>query len=271
LTVAQAEQELLTQANLMLQNGSPGTWNERAAAFLREHKGLLPADGDSGTSYMFFATPEQRANPNMYAQYYTNSEQLNQPGSVDIANSIGRQEAYRDLFEKGTWGAAVGAMTVAIAGPVAMIPGAPILSTSGVLGSGALASPVGTGTISATLNAGAQYLQNGHIDPIDVGGAFITGAAGSYGGLLWNVGVNTFGGATTTALNNVLPGRDDSFVFRGVVGGASSSLGYGAGRIAETAASRLIRPTINGSPSWAEVGKWAGPSGLNLFIPNNGP
>lgn len=36
LALAQAEQELLTQANLMVRNGSPGQWNERAARFLRE-------------------------------------------------------------------------------------------------------------------------------------------------------------------------------------------------------------------------------------------
>ncbi len=69
--------------------------------------------------------------------------------------------------------------------------GVPIFSSGGALGSGALASPVGTGTISAGINAGSQYFQNGTVNPVDVGAAFITGVAGSYGDLLWNVGVNT--------------------------------------------------------------------------------
>jgi len=191
LTVAQAEQELLTQANLMLQNGSPGQWNERAAAFLREHKGLLPADGNSGTGYMFYATPEQRANTAMYAGYYPNGEGLNLPLSGDVAHSVERQNAYQDSYEKMTWGAAAGAATIGVGGPIMALPGAPILSSSGALGSGALASPVGTGAISATINAGAQYMQNGSINPVDVGGAFMTGAAGSiYTGLAKNVGIN---------------------------------------------------------------------------------
>jgi filamentous hemagglutinin len=268
LTVAQAEQELLTQANLMVQNGSPGQWNERAARFLREHQGLLPADGNSGTGYMFHATREQRADPQMYAKYYVDGVWLNQPSSRDLANAVNREDAYQDVYTKGTLGAAVGAATVAFAGPVAVIPGAPIFSSSGVLGSGALASPVGTGTISATINAGAQYLQNGSINPVDVGGAFVTGALGSKGRLLWNMGVNAVGGATTTVLNNVLQGKSDSIMGAGVSSGVLSGFGYGAGKIMEGGINSAIRPSINSSNSWAGSGVWSS-AGYNLLAPNS--
>jgi filamentous hemagglutinin len=151
LTLEQARNELSTQANLQVQNGSPKQWNRRAAEFLGQAHGLLPADGESGPGYMFFATLAQPENPNMYAANYANGEGLNQPAPGDLANSVDRQNAYRDLYEKGTWGAAAGAATIALAGPIAMIPGAPILSTNGVLGASTLTSPMGTGAISATM------------------------------------------------------------------------------------------------------------------------
>ncbi|CAN7600784.1 hypothetical protein LJR230_004310 [Trinickia sp. LjRoot230] len=81
------------------------------------------------------------------------------------------------LAPDGNSGTAVGAATIAVGGPVAAPPGAPIFSSGGVLGSESLASPVGTGAISATINAGAQYLQNGTVNLTDVAGAFATGAA----------------------------------------------------------------------------------------------
>jgi filamentous hemagglutinin len=271
LTIEQAREELTTQAKLPVQNRSPGQWNQRASEFLGQAHGMLPPDEDSGPGYMFYATPEQRANMNMYAAYYGNGEGLNQPAPGDIARSVDRQNAYRNLYEKGTWGAAAGAATVAIAGPVAMIPGAPILSTNGALGSSALASPVGTGTISATINAGAQYVQNGSINPVDVGGAFMTGAAGSvYTGLIRNVGINNLGGATTTALNNILQGKNDSVLFGGIAAGTTSALGYGIGKGMSTAIEKSSRPTINSS-SWAAPGQWAGPTGWNMLGPNNLP
>lgn len=268
LTPEQARDELTTQANLQVQNGSPGQWNQRAAEFLRQAHGMLPADGSSGPGYMFYATPDQKANPKMYEGYYAHGEGLNQPKPGDIAKSVGRENAYRDAFTKGTWGAAGGAATIALAGPIAVIPGAPIFGANGALGSSALASPIGTGAISATVNAGAQYLQNGKINPVDVGGAFVTGAAGSYGGLLWNMGVNTLGGATTTALNNILHGKRDSIVGAGITSGGLSIVGYSTAKLAESWINTSLRPTVNSSTGWADTGVWSG-SGWNLLRPNS--
>ncbi|WP_153077301.1 hypothetical protein [Paraburkholderia bonniea] len=255
------------QANLQVQNGSPGTWNQRASDFLGQAHGMLPADGASGPGYMFYTTPEQKANPEMYAQYDGNGAGMNRPAAGDVASSVNREQAYRDVYGKLTWGAAAGAGAIATGGVIAALPGAPIFSSGGALGTGALASPVGTGTISAGINAGSQYLQNGKINPVDVTGAFVTGAAGSYGGLLWNVGVNAIGGATTTALNNFLRGRNDSVMGAAIISGVLSSFGYGLGKLSETGINSMLRPTIN-TPNWSATGVW-GNGGWNLLNANN--
>ncbi|CAN0620601.1 membrane protein of unknown function [Burkholderia multivorans] len=270
LTVEQARNELTTQANLQVQNGSSGTWNQRANDFLSQAHGMLPADGSSGPGYMFYATPEQKANVEMYAKYYPNGMGTNMPGARAIADSVNRDKAYQDAYGKLTLGAAAGAALIAAGGPIAALPGTPIFSSGGALGSGALASPIGTGAITASVNAGSQYIQNGGIDPISVAGAFGTGVAGSYGGLLWNIGVNTVGGATTTALNNVINGENDSVAFGAVAGAVASVAGYGASKFIGASFNNLLRPTLNGSSAWSGVGQWTGSSGLNIFGPNNG-
>ncbi|QCP50846.1 filamentous hemagglutinin N-terminal domain-containing protein [Trinickia violacea] len=267
LTLEQAHNELTTQANLQVQNGSPGTWNQRASEFLNQAHGMLPADGNSGPGYMFYATPDQKANPNIYAGYYSNGVGLNKPAAGDIANSVNREAAYRDAYTKGTWAAAGAAAGLALAGPAAAIPGVPIFSSGGALGSGAWASPMGTGVISAGINVGAQYAQNGTVNPLDVASAFATGAGGTYGGLLWNVGVNAAGGATTVLLNNILQGKNDSAIGAGITAGLFSSLGYGIGKLGESTFNSAIRPTINNSGGWAGSGAWSG-SGWNMFRPN---
>ncbi|WP_155646984.1 hypothetical protein [Burkholderia territorii] len=46
---------------------------------------MLPADGNSGPGYMFYATPEQKANVEMYAKYVTNGTEMNVPIDQMIA------------------------------------------------------------------------------------------------------------------------------------------------------------------------------------------
>ncbi|WP_080970716.1 hypothetical protein [Burkholderia cepacia] len=267
LTVEQARNELTTQANLQVQNGSSGTWNQRANDFLSQAHGMLPSDGSSGPGYMFYTAPEQKANVEMYAKYYPGGVGTNVPSGSAIASSTSREQTYRDAYAKGTIGAAAGAAVIVVGGPIAALPGAPIFSSGGALGSGALASSVGTGAISAGINAGAQYVQNGKINLIDVAGAFGTGAAGSYDGLLWNVGVNAIGGATTTALNNILQGKNDSVIVAGATGGLFSSLGYGIGKVGESWVTNSLKPTIN-TTNWSASGTWS-VNGWNIFRPHN--
>ncbi|WP_241299089.1 hypothetical protein [Burkholderia stabilis] len=88
-------------------------------------------------------------------------------------------------------------------------------------------------------------MQNGKINPVDVVGAFDTGIASSYGGLLWNIGVNAIGGAATTALNNILHSKNDSMAGAAITSGALSSLGCGIGKLGESGLNSATRPTIN--------------------------
>ncbi len=208
----------------------------------------------------------------MYAKYYPNGVGMNVPNGQAVANSVGRDQAYQDLYGKLTLGAAAGAVGIAVGGPIAALPGVPIFSTGGLLGSGTLASPVGTGAISAGINAGAQYYTDGKVNPVDVAGAFATGMAGTYNGagLAWNVFVNTIGGATTTALNNFLQGKSESVVGAAVSSGALSSLGYGVGKLGESGLNSITRPTISNGQNWSATGIWSN-SGWNLLNSNNLP
>jgi filamentous hemagglutinin len=157
------------------------------------------------------------------------------------------------------------------AGPaLGAISGAPIFSTTGLLGSGMWASPVGTGVISAGINAGSQYLQNGTINPVDVATNFGTGMAGAYGGLLWNMGVNAAGGAAGTALNNAIYGKNDRVIGAAITSGLLSSLGYGIGKFGESSLNGVTRPTVRNGQNWVATGTWSS-SGWNLFNQNNLP
>jgi len=100
--------------------------DQSASAFLSQAHGMLPADGNSGPGYMFYATPDQKANPNMYAGCYPKGAGLNKPAAADIAGSANYDAASRDALAKQTWGAAAAAGGLALAGPVAALPGAPI-------------------------------------------------------------------------------------------------------------------------------------------------
>jgi hypothetical protein len=219
---------------------------------------------------MFYATPDQKSNPNMYAGYYPNGVGLNKPSAANIASSASHDAASRDALGKHTLGAAAAAGGLAFAGPVAALPGAPILSSGGALGSGTCASPAGTGAISAGINASSQYYQNGTINSVDVGVSFMTGAMGGYyPGLGWSVAINAAGGGAGTAINNAIYGKNDSVAGSVLVSGVLSSMGYGAGKIGEYGINSVVKPTIN-TPGWAATGSWSG-SGSNIFNSNNLP
>ncbi len=60
ISIDQAVSELTAQANRQVQNGSPGAWDQNASVFLNQAHGMLPADGNSGPGYMFYAPPTKR-------------------------------------------------------------------------------------------------------------------------------------------------------------------------------------------------------------------
>ncbi|KVH48812.1 hypothetical protein WJ39_13220 [Burkholderia diffusa] len=81
---------------------------------MKQAHGMVPADGNSGPGYMFYATPAQKANVEMYAKYVTNGTEMNVPNDQMIANSVNRDKAHKDLYENPTLGAAAGAAGAAL-------------------------------------------------------------------------------------------------------------------------------------------------------------
>ncbi|MBB3214947.1 hypothetical protein FHW67_004277 [Herbaspirillum sp. Sphag1AN] len=115
-----------------MQFGSPGEWDQSAYTFLNQAgRELLPADGNSGPGYMFYATPDQKANMDMYAQFgHTNT-----PSGQDLVAAASRDQNIRQNVSNATLAAAGAAGVIAGAGPLAAISGTPIFSTNGALGS----------------------------------------------------------------------------------------------------------------------------------------
>ena len=268
LTPQQAHNELTMQANLQVQNGSAGTWNQRASDFLAQAHGMLPADGANGPGYMFYATPEQKANVEIYAEHYPNRAGINIPGRQSIMDSANRDQAGRDELARRTIGAAQWAAAIAMGGPIAALRGIPIFSTNGKLGSATLASANGTGAISAAVTAGAQYAQNGSVNPAEVAAAYAVGAAGASGGLIRNVALNAVGAAATTSANNYLYDDDKSILESAIWSGLLSSLGYTSGKLTQSWIDASRKPTINSANQWIKTGYLSG-SGWNLFRPNS--
>jgi filamentous hemagglutinin len=218
--------------------------NALAAAYINQNGGNL-----------FTATPAEYNSPFLYS---------NKDGSLTP-----EQRALPGAVANPKLGLAIaGALAAPAVLPVlAAIPGAPIFGIDGALGSGAWASSTGTGVISAGINAGSQYYQNGTVNPIDVAIAAISGGVGASGKLGWNVFVNGVGGATGTVINNAVYGRNDSIIGSGITSGALSAVGYTTGKAAESWINSSLRPTINNANGWATSGIWSG-SGWNLIQPN---
>ncbi|WP_423758930.1 contact-dependent inhibition toxin BcpA [Burkholderia sp. NLJ2] len=120
ITVEQAISDLTAQANRQVQNGSPGAWDQTASAFLNQAHGLLPADGNSGPGYMFYATPDQKANVAMYAKYYPNGVGMNVPSAQAVASSANRDKAQQEKYSTLTSSAA--AVAALVTGGVALFP-----------------------------------------------------------------------------------------------------------------------------------------------------
>ncbi|WP_211465757.1 hemagglutinin repeat-containing protein, partial [Collimonas silvisoli] len=114
ISYAQAVQELTAQGDRQVQNGSPGAWDQNASAFLSQAHGMLAAEGNSGPGYMFYATPDQKANPNMYAGFGG----TNTPSAADLAAAISRDQAIRQGASDATLAAAGAAGALAGAGPL---------------------------------------------------------------------------------------------------------------------------------------------------------
>ncbi|MBO7865700.1 hemagglutinin repeat-containing protein [Burkholderia pseudomallei] len=157
-----------------------------------------------------------------------------------------------------------------IAAGLAAIPGAPIFGSTGALGSSAWASPIGIGVLTGSVNATSQYIQNGTVNPVDVGYAALAGGSGTYTKFFGNVVINAVTGALDTVTNNVISGKHDSIATGAAVNAGAAAIGYGTGLAMQNLISALSKSGM-GSFGWSGTGVWAGSSGQNLFNPNNVP
>ncbi|WP_246190098.1 hemagglutinin repeat-containing protein [Pandoraea captiosa] len=270
LTDQQAHDELTTQANLQVQNGSTGTWNQRASNFLAQAHGMLPADGASGPGYMFYATPDQKANVEMYAKHYPDGIGMNAPNARTITESAVSDQTARDKLGKETWIATTVATSIATGGVIAAIPGSPIFGSTGALGSGSWTSPVGIGAISGGVNAASQYYKNGEIRPFDVGYAALAGWGGTYTKFLGSIAINAATGAANTMTNNFISGKNDSVLIGAMMNAGAAGLGYGVGAFMKNTIFSFAKSKVS-SYEWSSPGVWAKPSGRNIFTANNTP
>ncbi len=157
-----------------------------------------------------------------------------------------------------------------IAAGLASIPGAPIFGSTGALGSSAWASPIGIGVLTGSVNATSQYIQNGTVNPVDVGYAALAGGSGTYTKFFGNVVINAVTGALDTVTNNAISGKHDSIATGAAVNAGAAAIGYGTGLAMQNLISALSKSGM-GSFGWSGTGVWAGSSGQNLFNPNNVP
>ncbi|WP_408128812.1 hemagglutinin repeat-containing protein [Paraburkholderia strydomiana] len=235
ISIDAAVQELTAQADRQVQNGSPGAWDQNASAFLDQAHGLLAVDPSCpscGPGYMFYATPAQKADPNMYAGYYPNGAGLNMPSASAIATSANRDQANRNLMGAGVIAGATGA---------ALLVGGPAAASAGALGYAAIGGATGGG-----MDAAGQYGQSGTVRPVETGFAAMTGAlAGPIGanvGFMNNVLLGAATGSVNTAFNNAYYGESNSLSFGGALGALGGAGGYFIGAITTQGLGQILKP-----------------------------
>jgi filamentous hemagglutinin len=109
ITEQEAESRLAQQAFRQVQFGAAGADDAQARSFLSQAKGLLPADPgcpSCGPGYMFYATPEQKANTGMYVgQVVSDAKALEFYGKNGIAQPTPQQvqaSASKDASTRNT-------------------------------------------------------------------------------------------------------------------------------------------------------------------------
>ncbi|WP_219845687.1 hypothetical protein [Burkholderia multivorans] len=158
---------------------------------------MLPADGNSGPGYMFYATPDQKANVNMYGNYYPNGIGPNRPSTQQVQSSANQDQADRNLMGGGVIAAATGG---------ALVVGGPIIAAAGGLGYAAIGGMTGGG-----MDAAGEYAQSGTVRPAESVFAGATGAVsgqiGANVGFVNNILLGVAGGVVNTAFNNAYCGE----------------------------------------------------------------
>ncbi|MDU4092037.1 MAG: adhesin [Pantoea sp.] len=104
-----------------------------------------------------------------------------------------------------------------------------------------------TSLIGAGANAGVGLLINGEVNPNDVILGYWTGAFTAGTGLWGTMGVNAASGATSSWL------KGDDPLKGGVMSGAASGLGYGAGKVLQGRLDKVLNPNWK-NWEWVDVG-----------------
>ncbi|WP_186117352.1 hemagglutinin repeat-containing protein [Burkholderia gladioli] len=234
ISIDQAVSELTAQANRQVQNGSPGAWDQNVSVFLNQAHGMLPADGNSGPGYMFYAPPDQKANVNMYGNYYPNGIGPNRPSTQQVQNSANHDETSRNLM---------GGAVIAAATGGALVVGGPIAAAAGGLGYATIGAVTGSG-----MDAAGQYAQSGAIRPAEAVFAGATGAVsgpiGANVGFVNNILVGVAGGVANTAFNNAYYGESNSLSYTGAVGAIGAVGGYFVGMATTVGLSQILKPFV---------------------------
>lgn len=244
ISVDQAVEALTAQADRQVQNGSAGAEDPNARAFLKgaqvsaQVNGFtLPAEGNSGPGYVFYATPAQKANPDMYAYspVYGLQSTENWPSGQSIGNSVSRDQAISQLAGAGTIAAPVGSI---------MFLGAPIASAIGGIG---VYSTIGS-IVGGGMDASGQYAQSGQIRPMQslfaAGVGAITAPIGAMTGMTSNLFLGGASGATTTIFNNMYYRENNNPIYSAALGAGLGGIGYTFGWILTQGASQVAHPFI---------------------------
>jgi filamentous hemagglutinin len=160
----EAEKRLGQQAQKQLQFGVDATEDGQARAFLSQAKGMLPADPNCptcGPGYMFYATPEQRANINMYATQVASDPKalefygrngLTQPTPKQIQTSANTDANIRSTVANATAGAAGVAVVTTVPPALTWCFSNPVACNRVVIAGGGIAAgdalgPAGLGVL----------------------------------------------------------------------------------------------------------------------------
>ncbi|HGS7150044.1 TPA: hemagglutinin repeat-containing protein [Klebsiella variicola subsp. variicola] len=176
--------------------------------------------GDSTASAVAGAQAGKNAVENNSLAHVLAAIEANKPGTVESWTKE-QQEQIREACSGGTpvsCETAVAAIGSAMAWP--LLPGA--AATTSLIGAGA--------------NAGVGLLINGEVNPNDVILGYWTGAFTAGTGVWGTMAVNAGSGATS----NYLKGDDP--LKGGLISGAASGLGYGAGKLVELPFDKVLNP-----------------------------
>ena len=176
--------------------------------------------GNSTASAVAGAQAGKNAVENNSLAHVLAAIEANKPGTVESWTKE-QQEQIREACSGGTpvsCETAVAAIGSAMAWP--LLPGA--AATTSLIGAGA--------------NAGVGLLINGEVNPNDVILGYWTGAFTAGTGVWGTMAVNAGSGATS----NYLKGDDP--LKGGLISGAASGLGYGAGKLVELPFDKVLNP-----------------------------